>query len=180
MRAIPATSATVDELANCKCYRIEEYIPSLQAQEQQEPANKDSEKPLSELRDQVREQAFTVFHIEAAYTEQLKQWRIEQGMLAVKRAIKTSRPEQETNFRGCLHSALGKILLQGSEEFGVRPPTALRGADGVLDIKVAQDFIEENWQRIGDLAVHQRNRRYESLKEETQEERKRKSSSNTD
>ncbi|KAK5651737.1 hypothetical protein OQA88_11699 [Cercophora sp. LCS_1] len=141
---------------------IDEYIPSLQALCHSNPEG--PQRTVSEQREEVRNQAFAAFRVEAVYNQQLRRWRTERGVLAIKRLIKTTQPDLDPQFRGSLHSALRKILLEGNDELGIISPNALRDSDGVLDVDIARDFVERNWKAIGELALRHNNQKYHEQK----------------
>lgn len=58
----------------------------------------------------------------------------------------------EKNWRGVLRSALAKIIIDDDDSFGGVDPPRLRDAEGVLQVDDVKDWINRNWERVGQVA----------------------------
>ena len=131
---------------------FEDFLPRLRADGRRELQQKDVS-DTSDLRVRVRDEAFRAFNIEAIYWAQLKDWRLKKEPEAVKNLIKSAIPDDlDPQFRGSLLSAIKKIVMQDSKEYGLIPKISLRDEDGFYDKDMTRAFVEENWEEIGKLA----------------------------
>ncbi len=129
---------------------INEFIPQLQAEAQ---FQRDQGKSTWDLRAEVRDDAFARFYVESEYRERLRVWMVERRALEIKGMLKDFVPtDLEVNYRGCLMSALRKIVMDGDQSFGVFLSTPLKDADGIFDIGAVRGFVTQNWRPIGDAA----------------------------
>lgn len=55
-------------------------------------------------------------------------------------------------WRGVLHSALAKILIDDDEGFGAIVPPRLRDSDGLLVVEDVKDWISRHWEEVGRIA----------------------------
>ncbi|KAK3362832.1 hypothetical protein B0T25DRAFT_446048 [Lasiosphaeria hispida] len=108
---------------------------------------------LHDLRATVRDEAFDRFLVEGEYRERLRLWRVQKSEEGMKGLIKEQVPaDLDPPFRGCLVSAMKKVVLENDQSFGISPPAQLKDSDGVYNKTAVQDFIMQNWQQLGDLA----------------------------
>ncbi|ROV91799.1 hypothetical protein VSDG_06490 [Cytospora chrysosperma] len=135
--------------------------------------SKDKSRGPASLRDEVRLQAFRAFPgSETAYAATLAAWRREKVRIYVKAKViredmclpadvshvlpapqeGASVADIERNWRGVIHSALAKIVINDDEGFGGIVPPRLRDDQGVLVVEDVKDWINRNWEEVGRVA----------------------------
>lgn len=132
---------------------VEDFLPRLGADGRFELQGQKDVSDTSDLRVRVRDEAFRAFSVEPIYWAQLKDWRVKKEPEAVKNLIKSAIPNDlDPQFRGNLLSAIKKIVMQDSKEYGLIPKMSLRDDEGFYDKDMTRAFVEENWEEIGKLA----------------------------
>lgn len=113
-------------------------------------------------RTDVRQDAFVRFGVKKEYEEQLLRWRIErQEQILLRDVIKPILPETlDDMWRGCVHSALKKIIMKDDEGFGIRPKSKLKNQDGLYDEDLVRNFVWAHWKQVGDVAWEQNRAKY--------------------
>ncbi|KAK3394620.1 hypothetical protein B0H63DRAFT_52418 [Podospora didyma] len=130
---------------------INEYVPALRAKGKFAP--KGLKESIDDVRSVVRNEAFARFHVDAEYKERLREFVRTQEGHEIKNLIKSQLPDDlDPMYRGCLLSALKKIVIEGNEDFGISPTTALKDEHGLYDRKATQIFVTENWEDLGRIA----------------------------
>ncbi|KAK0730571.1 hypothetical protein B0H67DRAFT_596679 [Lasiosphaeris hirsuta] len=128
---------------------INEFIPQLQA----EGRFARPRTSLQDLRATVRDEAFGQFFVEGEYRERLRLWRVQKSGEEVKSLIKEQIPvDLDPQYRGCLVSAMKKVVMENDERFGIPTPAQLQDSDGVYKSTAVQDFVAQNWRQVGDYA----------------------------
>lgn len=164
---------------------VNEFIPACRAKGRFVVRNP-GERTRRDVRDEVRREAFKTFPgSEGAYKSRLAEWNREQARVLVKnRIIKEDAclpadvrhalpaPREkvddlaaytrdlEKNWRAVLRSALVKVIIEdddGSFE-GVDAPR-LRDAEGGLLVDDVKDWINRNWEKVGQAAWRENCRR---------------------
>jgi hypothetical protein len=106
-------------------------------------------------RDDVREQAFRSFGIEDAYMAKLMDWNREKGAIEVWAAIKAAVPEDDNNshhWRSMCCAAFKKIVLKDDRSLGIYPSQPIKDANGLYLIPTIVQFVEDNWEEVGNVA----------------------------
>ncbi|KAK3397681.1 hypothetical protein B0T20DRAFT_479878 [Sordaria brevicollis] len=132
---------------------FEDFLPRLRVDDHSELQRQGVVSP-SDLRVRVRDEAFQTFCVESTYRTQLKDWRLKKEPEMVKNLIRSAIPDNlDPQFRGSLLSAIKKIVMEDSTEFGgPRPKTPLRDEEGFYDKEMTRAFVEEHWEEIGKIA----------------------------
>ena len=132
---------------------VQDFLPRIRADDGAFEQQHQGVSDISDLRVRVRDEAFRTFNVEPIYWAQLKDWRLEKEPEAVKNLIKSAIPNDlDPQFRGSLLSAIKKIVMQDSKEYGLIPKISLRDDEGFYDKDMTRAFVEENWEEIGKLA----------------------------
>ena len=106
-----------------------------------------------DLRVRVRDEAFRTFNVEPIYWAQLKDWRLKKEPEVDKKLIKSAIPNDlDPQFKGSLMSAIKRIVMEGSTEYGPTPKVSLRDDEGFYNKDMTRAFVVENWQEIGKFA----------------------------
>lgn len=164
---------------------VEEYVPAQIILNRSFVDNNNNNLSPIALRDEVRAAAFAAFPgAEERYTRQLAAWNKEKARIFVKnKLIKEdmalpesiawalpmpqegiSIAEVEKNWRGVLRSALTKLIVCECEGMGIAPPQ-VRDKNGVLITEEVKEWIEKNWEAVGQAAwAEQRARAAESMR----------------
>lgn len=158
----------------------DEFIPACRAKGRFLVPNP-QQRTRGDVRDEVRREVFRTFPgSEAAYDFVLAGWARERARVLVKNKIikedaclpaditpflpTTSREHDggddageymrdlEKNWRGVLRSALAKVIIDDDDSFGVVDPPRLRDAEGVLQVDDVKDWINRNWEKVGQVA----------------------------
>jgi hypothetical protein len=109
------------------------------------------------LRDHVRDEAFSRFGPEVAadYSARLKDWTLQRQRDDMwRQVIQDGIPDADSldpQYRGCLISALKKIVLAGDSELGIVPDRPLQD-DGIYDIDLVMEFVQSKWELVGKAA----------------------------
>lgn len=130
---------------------INEFIPSLRAQ--MECVSRDPVRSITDARVATRNEAFARFLLEPEYKRTLREWRRQRQELEMKKLINEMVSDlPNPHYRGCLISAMRKIILENDKSYGIQPPTSIMDADGLYDENVVRKFIQEHWQDVGEAA----------------------------
>jgi len=130
---------------------VNEFIPSLRAQI--ECVSRDPVGSITAGRVAIRDEAFARFLVEPEYKRTLREWRRQRQGLEMKKLVSEMVPDlPNPHYRGCLVSAMRKIILEDDRSYGIQPPTFIKDADGLYDEDVVRRFIQERWQDVGEAA----------------------------
>ncbi|KAH8650181.1 hypothetical protein BX600DRAFT_442264 [Xylariales sp. PMI_506] len=133
---------------------INDFLPRCQAR------GKFTQQSITQ--DQVREEAFQHFGVQNDYETRLLEFcRQRQRDLLWKAVIKPTIPEDlDPQWRGCVASALKKIILQDDSSFGYRAPIHLKDENGVFIEDEVKKFVQASWKGIGEVAWKQSQTKY--------------------
>lgn len=141
---------------------VNEFIPRLRAEGRfVGPREKDLRgTSIDEMRAAVRDEAFAAFFVEAEYNARLREWRCKRAAEEMKALVKSWIPADvaDPQRRGCLTSAMLRIVMEDDRSFGIAPPPApgctssFRDRDGFYDKEKVRAFVQANWQAVGEIA----------------------------
>ncbi|KAH6648239.1 hypothetical protein BKA67DRAFT_538292 [Truncatella angustata] len=125
---------------------IEEFLPKCQDQ------NRFANRGLS--REDTREEAFRQFGVRRVYEDRILEFRKQRQRESLWRdVIKTAIPTDiQPQFRGCVASAMKKIIMEDDTSFGVRPETPLKDESGLYLEDTVRHFVKGNWKEVGRVA----------------------------
>jgi hypothetical protein len=107
-------------------------------------------------RDQIRQEAFTVFSVKEEYETRLKAWKLMKHQDDLWRVvIKGCVPMENVDhaFRAAAIRTLKATIMEGLEFDGMIPQAAAKDQDGFYDPEEVRQFVLENWQRAGRIGL---------------------------
>ncbi|KAL7783685.1 hypothetical protein V8C43DRAFT_172051 [Trichoderma afarasin] len=135
-------------------------------------------------REQVTEEAFSVFGVEKEFNTRRKEFLLErQRDFIWNTSIKGSVPEPKSTdhrdilYRSCLVKALKKIILEDDTSFGIVPEKSLKNPDGEYNLEDVQAFIEKHQEEVGEAAMARHHSQYAETIEKKKKKKAGKSSS---
>ncbi|KAM0279444.1 hypothetical protein ACHAQH_004605 [Verticillium albo-atrum] len=125
-------------------------------------------------REQIRQEAFDRFHVEAEYNRRLDE-HIRQKQIDVvwKDIIKGSFPAADSTekyacqYRGCIIKAFKKIIIEGDTSFGVvsEEDSPMKDENGFFVFENIYDFINRRSEEVGRIAMARHHQAYQELLE---------------
>lgn len=127
-----------------------DFIPQLQAE-----GRFDQVRPVQEVRDEVRVEAFDYFPgAKEDYLSRLGHYLGQRSKeIVLKDIIKVVVPaDLEVSRRSVAVSALKKIILEDNDTFGIMPAEPLKDRYGIYDHEMTKRWAEDNWEEVLDKA----------------------------
>ncbi|KAK3383915.1 hypothetical protein B0T24DRAFT_588525 [Lasiosphaeria ovina] len=131
---------------------INEFIPQLRAERRFAPEG--LARNLQEARSTVRDEAFASFFVRGEYTRRLRDWEVKKSADEVKKLIKTLIPDDlDHQYRSCLVSAMRKIVMADSHDFGdIAPSVPFQDSERIYNLAAVRLFVEHRWKELGRMA----------------------------